>query len=81
VASIAVHSPPDKIIDISANIHLVGREMRGRSNLRRKAISVMFMIFIAISILSAVFITMYLYLLRASTMDTEAERLYAEAAQ
>jgi len=41
----------------------------------------MFMTFIAISILSAVFITMYLYLLRASTMATEAQRLYAEAAQ
>ncbi|MCD6535459.1 MAG: hypothetical protein J7K49_00310, partial [Thaumarchaeota archaeon] len=53
---------------------------RGRST-SRKAISVMFMTFIAISILSAVFITMYLYLLRASTMATEAQRLYAEAAQ
>ena len=41
----------------------------------------MFMTFIAISILSAVFITMYLYLLRAQTLATEAQRLYAEAAQ
>ena len=39
------------------------------------------MTFIAISILSAVFITMYLYLLRAQTLATEARRLYAEAAQ
>ena len=50
--------------------------MRGR-----KAISVMFMTFIAISILTAVFLTMYLYLLRAQTLATDAERLYAEAAQ
>ena len=55
--------------------------MRSRRNLRRKAISVMFMTFIAISILTTVFLTMYLYLLRASTMASEAERLYAEAAQ
>ena len=41
----------------------------------------MFMTFIAISILTTVFLTMYLYLLRASTMASEAERLYAEAAQ
>jgi len=41
----------------------------------------MFMTFIAISILSAVFITMYLYLLRTQTLATEAQRLYAEAAQ
>ncbi|RLI01984.1 hypothetical protein DRO30_03340 [Candidatus Bathyarchaeota archaeon] len=39
------------------------------------------MTFIAISILSAVFITMYLYLLRTQTLATEAQRLYAEAAQ
>lgn len=52
------------------------RKMRGR-----KAISVMFMTFIAISILTAVFLTMYLYLLRAQTLATNAERLYAEAAQ
>jgi len=41
----------------------------------------MFMTFIAISILTTVFLTMYLYMLRASTMASEAERLYAEAAQ
>jgi len=41
----------------------------------------MFMTFIAISILTAVFITMYLYLIRTHTMASEAERIYAEAAQ
>lgn len=56
--------------------HMLKRNMRGR-----KAISVMFMTFIAISILTAVFLTMYLYLLRAQTLATDAERLYAEAAQ
>jgi len=55
--------------------------LRRRRNLRKKAISVMFMTFIAISVLTTVFLTMYLYLLRASTMASEAERLYAEAAQ
>jgi len=47
----------------------------------RKAISVMFMTFIAISILAATFITMYLYLTQHNLTATEAQRIYAEAAQ
>lgn len=48
---------------------------------RRKAISVMFMTFIAVSILAATFITMYLYLTQHNLTATEAQRIYAEAAQ
>jgi len=47
----------------------------------RKAISVMFMTFIAVSILAATFITMYLYLTQYNLTATEAQRIYAEAAQ
>jgi len=47
----------------------------------RKAISVMFMTFIAVSILAAAFITMYLYLTQHNLTATEAQRIYAEAAQ
>ncbi|MCF3653062.1 MAG: hypothetical protein L2C94_002710 [Aigarchaeota archaeon] len=47
----------------------------------RKAISVMFMTFIAVSILAATFITMYLYLTQHNLTATEAQRIYAEAAQ
>jgi hypothetical protein len=47
----------------------------------RRAISVMFMTFIAVSILSAAFITMYLYLTQHGLSATEAQRIYAEAAQ
>ena len=48
---------------------------------RRRAISVMFMTFIAVCILSAAFITMYLYLTQHGLSATEAQRIYAEAAQ
>jgi len=48
---------------------------------QRKAISVMFMTFIAVSILAATFITMYLYLTQHNLTATEAQRIYAEAAQ
>lgn len=48
---------------------------------RRKAISVMFMTFIAVSILTAVFVMMYLYLTQHNLTATEAQRIYAEAAQ
>jgi hypothetical protein len=41
----------------------------------------MFMTFIAVSILSAAFITMYLYLTQHGLSATEAQRIYAEAAQ
>jgi len=47
----------------------------------RRAISVMFMTFIAVCILSAAFITMYLYLTQHGLSATEAQRIYAEAAQ
>jgi len=47
----------------------------------RKAISVMFMTFIAVSILAATFITMYLYLTQHNLTAIEAQRIYAEAAQ
>ena len=53
--------------------------MLGRGGRSRKAISVMFMTFIAISILTTVFLTMYLYLIRAQTLATDVERLYSEA--
>jgi len=39
------------------------------------------MAFIAVCILTAVFLTYYLHLIRASTMASEAQRIYAEAAQ
>jgi len=39
----------------------------------------MFMTFIAISILTAVFLTMYLYLIRSQTSAADVERLYSEA--
>jgi len=42
---------------------------------------VMFMTFIAVSILAAAFITMYLYLTQHNLTATEAQRIYAEAAQ
>ena len=48
---------------------------------QRRAISVMFMTFIAVSILAATFITMYLYLTQHNLTATEAQRIYAEAAQ
>ena len=48
---------------------------------RSRAISVMFMTFIAVCILSAAFITMYLYLTQHGLSATEAQRIYAEAAQ
>jgi len=47
----------------------------------RAGISVMFMTFIAISILSAIFLTYYLYLTQQNLSATEAQRIYAEAAQ
>jgi len=49
--------------------------------MQRKAISVMFMTFIAVSILAATFVTMYLYLAQQGLSATEAQRIYAEAAQ
>lgn len=54
----------------------MGRRVRGRFG-----ISVMFMTFIAVSILSLVFMTYYFYLTRQNLSASEAERLYAEAAQ
>ena len=47
----------------------------------RKAISVMFMTFIAVSILTAIFITMYLYLTQHNLTATEVQRIYAEASR
>jgi len=47
----------------------------------RAGISVMFMTFIAISILSAIFLTYYLYLTQQNLSASEAQRIYAEAAQ
>jgi len=41
----------------------------------------MFMTFIAISILSAIFLTYYLYLTQQNLSASEAQRIYAEAAQ
>ena len=52
---------------------------RGRPG--RKGISVMFMAFIAICILTTVFIVYYLHLVRASALAAGAQRMYAEAAQ
>jgi len=42
---------------------------------------VMFMTFIAVSILSTIFLTYYLYLTQQSLSASEAQRIYAEAAQ
>ncbi|MEM1809217.1 MAG: hypothetical protein QXL31_07530 [Thermosphaera sp.] len=47
----------------------------------RSGISVMFMTFIAVSILSLIFISYYLYLTQHNLSASEAQRIYAEAAQ
>ena len=47
----------------------------------RAGISVMFMTFIAVSILSTIFLTYYLYLTQQNLSASEAQRIYAEAAQ
>ncbi|MEM1655814.1 MAG: hypothetical protein QXY27_05805 [Nitrososphaerota archaeon] len=47
----------------------------------RAGISVMFMTFIAVSILSLIFISYYLYLTQYNLSASEAQRIYAEAAQ
>ena len=47
----------------------------------RAGISVMFMTFIAVSILSLIFISYYLYLTQHNFSASEAQRIYAEAAQ
>ncbi|MEM3897327.1 MAG: hypothetical protein QXO04_01780 [Nitrososphaerota archaeon] len=47
----------------------------------RAGISVMFMTFIAVSILSLIFISYYLYLTQHNLSASEAQRIYAEAAQ
>ena len=52
-----------------------------RGRLGRRGISVMFMAFIAICILTAVFLVYYANLVRASALAAGAQRMYAEAAQ
>ena len=47
----------------------------------KSGISVMFMTFIAVSILSLIFISYYLYLTQHNLSASEAQRIYAEAAQ
>ena len=47
----------------------------------RSGISVMFMTFIAVCILSAIFLTYYLHLAQQNLSASEAQRIYAEAAQ
>jgi len=49
--------------------------------LGRSGISVMFMTFIAVCILTTIFLTYYLHLTRLHADASEAERMYAEASQ